>query len=103
MEMRRSPMKVFAIASAKPTLTPDQLQKHMPKEVPATLKHYLDGTVEQFWFREKAGPIFLMNVQSVEQARATLDTLPLVAAGLMTYELMPVTPLTPLGLLIQGK
>ena len=75
----------------------------MPNEVPATLKHYLDGTVEQFWFREKAGPIFLMNVESIEKARTTLATMPLVAADLMTYELMPVTPLSPLGLLIQGK
>jgi hypothetical protein len=96
-------MKVFAIASAKPTLTPAELQKHMPNEVPATLKHYLNGTVEQFWFRENAGPIFLMNVDSVEQAKAALDTLPLVVAGHMSYELMPVGPLKPLGMLIQGK
>jgi hypothetical protein len=96
-------MKVFAIASANSTLTPDKLQQHMPNEVPATLKLYLEGKVEQFWFREKAGPIFLMNVDSVEQAKATLDTLPLVADGLMTYELMPVGPLAPLGRLIQNK
>jgi hypothetical protein len=94
-------MKVFAIASAQPTLTPDKLKKHMPNEVPATLKLYLEGKVEQFWFREKLGPIFLFNVDSVEQARATLDALPLVAEGLMTYELMPVTPLMPLRLLIE--
>jgi hypothetical protein len=96
-------MKVFAIASAKPTLTPEKIQQHLPNEVPATLKLYLDGKVEQFWFRENAGPIFLMNVESVEQAKATLDTLPLVADGLMTYELLPVGPLAPLGLLIQKK
>lgn len=96
-------MKVFAIASAKPTLTPEKLQQHMPNEVPATLKLYLEGKVEQFWFREKAGPIFLMNVDSVEQAKATLDGLPLVADGLMTYELLPVGPLAPLGLLIRNK
>ena len=30
----------------------------MPKEVPHTLKLYLEGKIEQFWFREKAGPIF---------------------------------------------
>jgi hypothetical protein len=41
--------------------------------------------------------------ESVEQAKAELDTLPLVAAKLMTYDLMPVTTLTPFGLLIQGK
>ena len=44
-----------------------------------------------------------MNVESVEQAKATLDTLPLAAANLMTYELMPVGPLVPLGRLIAGK
>ena len=96
-------MKVFAIASAQPSLTPDKLQQHMPNEVPATLKLYLDGKVEQFWYREKAGPIFLMNVESVEQAKATLDALPLVADGLMTYELLPVGPLAPLGRLIQNQ
>jgi hypothetical protein len=96
-------MKVIAIGSLVQTITPEQLQQIMPKEVPATLKHYLDGTVEQFWFREKAGPIFLMNVESLDQAKAELATLPLVVAGLMTYELMPVTPLRPLGLPIQGK
>lgn len=96
-------MKVFAIASAQSTLTPEKLKQHMPNEVPSTLKLYLEGKVEQFWFREKIGPIFLMNVESVEQAQATLNALPLVAEGLMKYEYLPVTPLSPLGLLIQGK
>jgi hypothetical protein len=96
-------MKIMAIATAKAPLTPEQLKEHLPQEVPATLRHYLSGEVEQFWFREGAGPIFLMNAESVEAARASLATLPLVAAGLMSYELMALTPLTPLGLLIQGK
>lgn len=95
-------MKVFAIATPKPTLTPDKLQQYMPAEVPATLQHYLDGTVEQFWFREKLGPIFLMNVKSVEEAKASLAQLPLVANDLMTYEVFPVSPLSPLRLLIHG-
>jgi hypothetical protein len=42
-------MKVMAIASPKPGLTPEQLKPHMAGEVPATLKLYLDGKVEQFW------------------------------------------------------
>jgi hypothetical protein len=100
---RALPMKVMAIASTNAALTPDQIQKHLPSEVPATLKLYLEGKVEQFWFREKAGPIFLMNVDSLDQAKAALETLPFVADKLMTYDLMPVTPLMPLGLLIQGK
>ena len=83
-------MKVFAIASLKAPLSAEQRTQHLPHEVPATLKLYLEGKIEQFWFRDKAGPIFLMNVESAEQAKATLATLPLVAENLMTYELMPV-------------
>jgi hypothetical protein len=96
-------MKVMAIASPKAALTPELLKPHMPKEVPHTLQLYLEGKIEQFWFREKLGPIFLMNVESIEEAKATVDQMPLVAANLMTYDLMPVGPLAPLGMLIQGK
>ena len=96
-------MKIMAIGTLNAPLTPEQRQQILPKEVPHTLKLYLDGKIEQFWFRADTGPIFLMNVESLDQAKAELATLPLVVAGLMTYELMPVTPLRPLGLLIQGK
>ncbi|WP_315838478.1 hypothetical protein [Bradyrhizobium prioriisuperbiae] len=96
-------MKVMAVGTINTPLTPELRQKYLPSEVPATLKHYLEGIIEQFWFRENAGPIFLMNVASLEQAKAAVEALPLTAAKLMTYELMPVGPLAPLGLLIQGK
>jgi hypothetical protein len=96
-------MKVMAIPSVSAGVTPDQIKEHMPKEVPATLKLYLEGKVEQFWFREKTGPVFLMNVESIEEARAALGALPLVEANVMSYELMPVGPLMPLGLFLQGK
>jgi hypothetical protein len=96
-------MKVMAIASPKAALTPEVLKPHMPHEVPHTLQLYLDGKIEQFWFREKVGPIFLMNVASLEEAKTTIDAMPLVAANLVSYELMPVGPLVPLGRLIQGN
>jgi hypothetical protein len=64
-------MKVMAIGSFAKPLTPEQRQQILPNEVPATLKLYLDGKIEQFWFRQdKPGVIFLMNVESVDQARA---------------------------------
>ena len=97
-------MKVLAIASITRPLTPEQRQQIMPNDVPATLKLYLDGKIEQFWFRQDApGVIFLMNVDSVERAKAAIDALPLATGGFAKYELMHVGPLAPLGLLIQGK
>jgi hypothetical protein len=97
-------MKVFAIGSIVKPLTPEQRQQIMPNEVPATLKHYLDGKIEQFRYRQDApGVIFLMNVESVEQAKATVEALPLAAGGYAKYDFMQVGPLAPLSLLIQGK
>jgi len=97
-------MKVIAIGNITKPLTPEQRQQVMPKEVPHTLQLYLDGKIEQFWFRQdKPGVIFLMNVESLDQARATVETLPLVTGGYASYDLLPVGPLAPLGMLIQGK
>jgi len=96
-------MKVMAIASPTAAMNPDTLKPHMPAEVPHTLQLYLDGTIDQFWFRERKGPIFLMNVETEDQAHVVLNTLPLVKASLMTYEVMQVGPLMPLGRLIQPQ
>jgi hypothetical protein len=97
-------MKVLAIASIVQPLSPEQRQQIMPNEVPATLKLYLDGKIEQFWYRQdKPGVIFLMNVETIEDAKAAVEALPLTEGGFAKYELMHIGPLAPLGLLLQGK
>ena len=93
-------MKVMAIGTLKP-LSQEQRQRYLPKEVPATLQLYLDGKMEQFWLRDKeAGVIFLMTVDSIEEADKLLKGLPLGQANLLTFDLMPIGPLLPLGMLI---
>ena len=93
-------MKFMAIGHVQAPL--DQLKPHMAKEPAATLKLYVEGKIEQFWFVENSGPIFLMNAASADEAREVLATLPLVAANLITYDLLAVGPLVPLGRLIQA-
>ncbi len=96
-------MKVFAIGAITTPPTPEQQAAVMPKEVPHTLQLYLDGKIEQFWFRhDRLGVIFLMEAASVEDAKAAVGTLPLVEGGFMTFDLIPAGPLMPLGRLIQG-
>jgi hypothetical protein len=56
-------MKVLAIGSIVKSVSDEDKKEIMPKEVPATLKHYLDGKIEQFWASQDApGGIFLKNV-----------------------------------------
>lgn len=95
-------MKVMAIGTLKP-LTHEQQQIYMPKEVPATLKLYLDGKTEQFWLRDQMkGVIFLMNVDSVDEADKLLKALPLGRDNRLTFDLMQVGPLAPLGILMNA-
>lgn len=97
-------MKVLAIGNIVKPVSPEQRSQIMPREVPATLKLYLDAKIEQFWYRtDKPGVVFLMNVESVDEAKAATDALPLVSEGIAEYEFMPLGPLAPLGMLIQGK
>ena len=97
-------MKVFAIGAITKQPTPEQQAEIMPKEVPAPLQHYLEGKIEQFWFRQdRLGVVFYMDVESVQAAKAEVDKLPLTEGGFMTYEFIPVGPLAPLGRLIQSK
>jgi hypothetical protein len=96
----RTQLKIMAIGTLN-SFTPEQQRTYMPTEVPATLKLYLDGKMEQFWLRDNnAGVIFLMTVDSVKEAEALLKAMPLGAAGLLTFELMPVGPLAPLAMLM---
>jgi hypothetical protein len=97
-------MKVLAISKWAKAPTPEQRDAIMPREVPATLRLYLDGVIEQMWFKQDApGVVFLVSADSVADAKARLDALPLGEAGLMEFDLIPVGPLAPLGLLLQGK
>jgi hypothetical protein len=93
----------MAIGTLKP-LSPDERQRYLPQEVPATLQLYLDGKMEQFWLRDnQEGVIFLMSVDSVAEADRLLKALPLVQHDLLTFDLMPIGPLLPLGRLMKTK
>ena len=101
---RRTIMKVFALGLFAKPLTDEQRKRILPKEVPDTLRLYLDGKIDQFWFREDkpGGVVFLMNSASVEEAKSIIEALPLAANGYLVFEYIPVGPLRPLGLLIKS-
>jgi hypothetical protein len=97
-------MKVLCISKWAKAPTPEQRDAILPKEVRATLKLYLDGVIEQMWFKLDApGPVFLVDAESIDAARRQLHGLPLGQAGLMDFDFIPVGPLAPLGLLIAEK
>ena len=93
--------RILVIGQFTKAPTPEQIREIFPKEVPATLRLYLGGKIDQFWIRQtQTGPVFLLNVTSLEEARALMEKLPLGQAGLMKHEFIELGPLTPLHLLL---
>ena len=93
--------KVLAIGSFTAAATPAEWQKVLPGEVRATVRLYLDGKIDQ-WFvkQDQSGVVFLMNVTDPGEAKALLEKLPFGPAGLMTFQLIPLGPISPLRLLL---
>ena len=74
----------------------------LPQEVRDTVTLYLDGKIEQWWIQQDgAGPVFLMNARTVDEARALTAPLPLVKARMLEFQFIVVGPLSPLRVLLQ--
>ena len=83
-------MKVLCISKWAKAPSPEERDAILPKEVPATLKLYLDGVIEQMWFKLDApGVVFLVNAESVDAAKTHVHGLPMGQAGLMDFDFIP--------------
>lgn len=92
--------KVIAIGSVTAKWTPDAIRTVMPAEVRDTVRLYLTGKVDQWYVRrDRPGVVFILNMSDPAEAERLLDDLPLGREGMMTFEVIPIGPLAPLGLL----
>ena len=94
-------MQILAISKIVEGVTPDQIGQHGKNEVQHTLESYLDGKIRNFWFRKDVnGTVFILECADEDEARRIMEELPLVVAGLIDFDLIPLQPLQPLGILI---
>jgi hypothetical protein len=93
--------KVLAIGTWTAKATPQSRPAIMPSEARDTMRLMLAGKIDQ-WFAkiDGSGAVFLMNVTDPAEAHTLLEKLPLGQADMMTFQLIPVGPLWPLGLLL---
>jgi hypothetical protein len=78
----------------------------MPAEAHDTMRLMLAGKIDQSFAKsDLSGAVFLMNVTDSAEEHASLEALPRGQAGMMTFDLIPVGPSWPLGLLVptQGQ
>jgi hypothetical protein len=94
---------VLVIITARKTTTVQKVMTVMPAEIRATVDLYLQGKITQWFSRgDGKGVVLLLNVATVDEARALVETMPLHKETLMDDEYIPVGPLLPLRMLMNG-
>ena len=95
--------EVMVIQTVKQGVTRQQIMNVMPAEIRATVKLYLDGKIRDWYSKgDGRGVVIFVDVKTVDEAHAIMDTLPLSKENLMDHEYIPVGPLLPLAGLIGG-
>ena len=95
--------EVMVIVTATQGVTRQQIMHIMPEEIRATVKLYLDGKIRQWYSRgDGRGVVLFLDVKTVDEAHAVMETLPLAKENLIDHEYIPVGPLMPLASLISG-
>jgi hypothetical protein len=93
--------KIIAIGTITPGSTQEAISAVLPQEVRETVQLHLDGKIEQWNARnDKLGVVFILNMTNVDEAKAIFAKMPLDRAGLISFEFIPVGPLSPLSLLL---
>lgn len=86
-------MKIIAISSDAPSVTADQFAPHLKAEARRAWELVQSGALREIYFRaDQPDAVLIFECDRVEEARALLDSLPLVKEGLITFELMPLAP-----------
>jgi len=89
--------RILAIGTVNSGVDPAAVRSILPNEVRETVKLYLDGKIDQ-WFslQDRSGVAFILNVTDPAAAHDMLEKLPLGQPHLMSFELIPLAPLSPL-------
>ena len=95
--------RILAIGHMTPKFTPAVLRTELPDEVRETVKLYLQGKITEWYARnDKPGVVFVLNTTDPKEAQQILATLPFGRDGLLEFDLIPVGPLGPLAVLLNG-
>ena len=94
-------MQILAISKMRNETTLEKMGPYLVDEIKHTLEAYLDGKVRNFWFQAgRPGVVFILESANEDEARSVLKELPLVTAGLVDFDLIPLQPFKPLGTFI---
>ncbi len=86
-------MKFLALEHETPAATAAGFQPHLKAEAARAWELYQAGTIRELYFRpDLHTAVLVLECASLADAHQVLDTLPLVSAGLIRFEIIPLAP-----------
>ncbi|MBN2305094.1 MAG: superoxide dismutase [Anaerolineae bacterium] len=84
-------MKILALEHEVPGTLPEQFAPHLDAETRRVWELVQAGTIREMYFRQdRTQAVIVLECDDADAARAVLETLPLVRAGLITFEVIPL-------------
>jgi len=88
-------MRILCIDRPLPGAAFEKYKPHLQAEVRHTWEAYKKGLVRDIYLRQdRPGVAIFLECSSVDEARAALADLPLVKAGLIDFEVIPLGAFT---------
>ncbi len=86
-------MKILALEHELPGIAPEQFKPHLKPEAARVWELTQGGILREAYFRQdRTEAVLILECTGTAEAQAVLGTLPLVQAGLITFEIIPLIP-----------
>jgi muconolactone delta-isomerase len=86
-------MKILAMEIETEGTKPEQYRPHLKAEARHVWELYQSGAIRELYFRaDRSEAVLILECADVQEAQQTLASLPLVQAGLITFEVIPLIP-----------
>ena len=86
-------MKILAMEIEVEGVKLEQFQAHLKEEARRVWKLYQSGVIRELYFRaDRSEAVLMLECADLGEARQALRSLPLVKAGLITFDIIPLVP-----------
>jgi hypothetical protein len=88
-----APVQILALEVEKPGASSNDLKHLLVDEAHAVWQLYQKDFIRTIHFRaDRSTAVLMLECQGIEDAQSTLSKLPLVSAGLIEFEFIPLLP-----------
>lgn len=96
-------MKIIAMEVEAQGINPEAFEPHLKAEARRVWELYQNGILRELYFRvDRTDTVLVLECADVTEAGQALASLPLVKAGLIKFELIPLVPYPGFARLFEG-